>query len=291
VTTSGAFTLTDGRWLSYVDIGDHDGVPVISCHGGLSSGLDIVPAAGPAAELGIRVIAPDRPGIGGSDRQPGRTLLDWPSDVAQLADRLGLASFAVLGWSAGGMYAQVCAAVLAGRVTALGLVASVIPPDWPGMRDEINRMDRIFMELSHAGAPVDRAIFTLMRETARHRPAAFAERSGAPKEVSAALGAAIAEGLADTRSVDDEYQLLGRPWGFDPAAITVPTTIWQGTADTLVPASWAQRLAQTIPGAVLHLVDGASHFLWYDHWNEILGTLARTDDQDDGNAAAPPAPS
>ena len=77
MTTSEAFiTLTDGRRLSYVDIGDHDGVPVISCHGGLSSGHDVIPAAEPAAELGIRVISPDRPGIG----------------VAQIDNRAGLCS-------------------------------------------------------------------------------------------------------------------------------------------------------------------------------------------------------
>ena len=34
---------------------------------------------------GIRLVAPDRPGMGLSTFQPGRTLLDWPEDVTALA--------------------------------------------------------------------------------------------------------------------------------------------------------------------------------------------------------------
>ena len=76
-------TLADGRRVAYLEVGDPDGSPVISCHGGLSSRLDVQSAAASAAALGVRVICPDRPGIGGSDPQPGRTLKDWPAEVDQ----------------------------------------------------------------------------------------------------------------------------------------------------------------------------------------------------------------
>ena len=61
---------------------------------------------GMARRLGVRVISPDRPGIARSDPQPRRRVLDWPADVAELADQLELATFAVIGWSAGGMFAN-----------------------------------------------------------------------------------------------------------------------------------------------------------------------------------------
>ncbi len=271
----GAVTLSDGRRLSYLDIGVPDGFPVVSCHGGLSSRLDAAPAAETATALGIRILSPDRPGIGSSDRQPGRTVLDWPADVTELADRLGLGRFAVLGWSAGGMYAMACAVALRDRITALGLVASVIPPDWSGMKSQINRMDRMFMTLSHAGAPLERGMFASLRGYAHRRPEAFARRSGAPTEVAAQVGAALTQGLADADAVVHEYRLLDRPWGFDPSAITTATHVWQGTADNLVPTQWAERLAAAIPGADLTMVEGATHFLWYDHWRDILSRMSR----------------
>ena len=85
-------TLADGRRVAYLEVGDPGGSPVISCHGGLSSRLDVQSAAASSAALGVRVICPDRPGIGGSDPQPGRVLKDWPAEVEQLIAELHGAS-------------------------------------------------------------------------------------------------------------------------------------------------------------------------------------------------------
>lgn len=271
--------LADGRTIACTEVGDPDGRPIISCHGGLSSRLDIVPSAEAATRLGVRVISPDRPGIGGSTRQPGRTLLDWPGDVAAVADHLGIDRFAVMGWSLGGIYAAACAHALSDRVTVAGLVASSIPADWPGMHEELNRMDRVMLDLSGKAAPLDRTIFSLMRSAAHHAPKAFAKSSGVDATMGAgdlaeSLPAAVAEGLADTKGVVDDYRVFGAPWGFRPEDIGVEVHLWQGDADELVPPAWAERLAEAIPGSTLHPVAGASHFLWYDHWDEIFTTLA-----------------
>jgi pimeloyl-ACP methyl ester carboxylesterase len=57
--------------------------------------------------LGVRHIQLDRPGFGLSDFQPGRTVLDWPDDVAHVADLLGIERFAVIGVSGRGPYMEV----------------------------------------------------------------------------------------------------------------------------------------------------------------------------------------
>src|ERR1700726_1453146 len=80
--------LPDGRRLAYADWGDPGGTPVLYFHGGLSCRLDIGFADEQARAGGVRLIAPDRPGIGGSDRAPGRTVAAWADDVAALADAL-----------------------------------------------------------------------------------------------------------------------------------------------------------------------------------------------------------
>jgi pimeloyl-ACP methyl ester carboxylesterase len=49
--------------------------------------------------MGVRLISPDRPGIGLSDPQPDRTIRDWADDIADLLDQLGVDRFAVMGWS------------------------------------------------------------------------------------------------------------------------------------------------------------------------------------------------
>ena len=83
--------LDDGRTLSYGEYGDPHAEPVFYFHGWPGSRHEGQLIAHP----GLRVIAPERPGMGGSDFQPGRTLLDWADDVVKLADGLGLPRFGV----------------------------------------------------------------------------------------------------------------------------------------------------------------------------------------------------
>jgi pimeloyl-ACP methyl ester carboxylesterase len=259
---------------------------VIWCHGGLSSRLEVAPAETDAQMLGIRLIAPDRPGVGRSDRQPGRTLLDWPADVAELTTALGIDRFAVVGWSLGGPFATACAFAFPERVTMLGLIAPCIPHDWDGMEDGLGRLDRRFLRETRSGRAVSHGALAGMRLIAAHAPGVFirATKRGlsplarAPLEDGngAWFAAAIAEGLRDPAGVLDEYRIMGGPWGFDPAAVAVSTQIWQGDEDTLVPPAWSEWLSVVMPGSTLEVLPGEGHFLANAHWAEILGAAALT---------------
>ena len=109
--------LADGRTLAYAEWGGLGGRPVFYFHGMPSSRL-FIPDPDAAVDEHVRVIAPDRPGMGGSDPQPGHVVADWPADVVELADSLGLDRFSVVGWSAGAPYAFACAALIPERLTA-----------------------------------------------------------------------------------------------------------------------------------------------------------------------------
>jgi pimeloyl-ACP methyl ester carboxylesterase len=88
--------------MGYAQYGRPDGAVVISAHGGLVGRLDVAVAAAAAERAGVRLISPDRPGIGLSDAHHGRTILDWADDVADLLSQLGVDRFAAMGWSMGG---------------------------------------------------------------------------------------------------------------------------------------------------------------------------------------------
>ena len=79
-------TTVDGRTLCWAEFGLEAGRPVMFFHGGNDSRLagGLLKAA--AIATGVRLICPERPGFGRSTFQPGRGLLDWSSDVEQLAD-------------------------------------------------------------------------------------------------------------------------------------------------------------------------------------------------------------
>jgi pimeloyl-ACP methyl ester carboxylesterase len=99
--------LHDGRRLGYAEWGPADGTPVLGFLGTSLSSLAHLGEDAPRA-AGVRLVLVDRPGYGRSDHQPGRTLLDWPADVAELADALAIERFAVFGMSGGGPYAAAC---------------------------------------------------------------------------------------------------------------------------------------------------------------------------------------
>ena len=99
--TAQTIVLKDGRKLGYAEYGDFNGKPVFFFHGWVGSRLEGGIVDEQSKKVGIRLIAPDRPGIGLSDIKIGRTFLDWSDDVLELADAIGIERFAVLGISGG----------------------------------------------------------------------------------------------------------------------------------------------------------------------------------------------
>jgi pimeloyl-ACP methyl ester carboxylesterase len=119
--------LSDGRTLAYLESGDPAGRPLFYFHGGPGSRLEGLLFDELNQQLGIRMIATERPGYGLSDIQEDRTYLDWPDDVSELADHLGIDRFAVLGWSSGGPYAVAVAHGIPQRLTVAAIVAGEGP--------------------------------------------------------------------------------------------------------------------------------------------------------------------
>ncbi len=152
-TTDRTLRLRDGRFLGYAEVGDPDGRPVLYFHGFPGSRLEARLTHAAAAGGGVRVIALDRPGMGLSTHKPGRGFLDWPDDVAEAADLLGIERFAVAGLSGGGPYTAVCALKLSQRLTGAAIISGVGPFDAPEATVGMSRQNRLIFALGRR-APV-----------------------------------------------------------------------------------------------------------------------------------------
>jgi len=274
----------DGRLVAYREFGDPDGVPVVNCHGGLLCGLDVEPADSTGRRMGIRLISPDRPGVGFSTNVPNRTTADWAGDVAALADALDLGRFGSLGWSMGGQYALALAALLPDRVSAAVVVAGT-PPLTRSRITQLGETDRRLLHLATDRPRVASLVFRGMGLTARALPGVLErstrrslsepDRRAFDELPQGSFARWMAHAMRQPAGMVEEYLAWARPWGFSLDDVTCHTTIWQGDEDALAPAVWAEQMERAIPDATVRLVAGAGHFVAYRNWPQVLSAFVR----------------
>jgi pimeloyl-ACP methyl ester carboxylesterase len=277
----------DGRRLAAAVYGDPDGQPVFLLHGTPGSRLGPHPRSAILHRLGVRLICFDRPGYGGSDRLPGRKVADAATDVATVADAFGVNQFAVVGRSGGGPHALACAALLPERTTKVAVLVGIAPREAEGL-DWLDGMTEFNVAEYEAVASGYEQIVAATKATAeevRADPASLLAklqpelpdpdlRVVADRGIRSLLVATYAEALRESEHgwVDDALAFI-MPWGFNPAAVTVPVLLWHGASDNLSPVSHAKWLAERIPNAAVVVQAGAAHFGALDVLPDILRWL------------------
>jgi pimeloyl-ACP methyl ester carboxylesterase len=268
-------TAPDGRTLCFAEWGDPGGFPVLSLHGTPGGRLNRHPDESKYAEAGARVITYDRPGYGRSDRAPGRAVVDCVTDVAAVADALGIERFSVTGASGGGPHALAVAARLPGRVVRARCDVGVAPYpsdglDWLAGMDPKNVIE---FEYAVAGEQtllpyVEKELADMVANVAEDPSKILEgfELSEADRVVLQRedLHQTVRESTDDLARggvwgwVDDDLAFV-RPWGFDVSEITVPVEVRYGLTDVLVPAAHGQWLATHVPRATVVAEQGEGH--------------------------------
>jgi pimeloyl-ACP methyl ester carboxylesterase len=285
--------LADGRVLGYAEYGPAAGPPLFLFHGLPGSRL-AAPEMWPGEPGTVRVIAPDRPGMGTSTFQPARRLTDWADDVRQLANSLGLPRFVVAGFSGGGSHALAVAHGLPDRVIAVGCIAGAGPIDTRAARqalEQANPANRLIFALARTApsllSPViaqhahgmKRHPAKIMDSAARARSLPVADRLAMtdPRLRDRMIAAAPEAFRQGIRGVVHEARICAQPWGFDLASIKPPVHIWHGDQDSNAPVAMAQYLAGQIPGSTLTSYPGEGHLIVPKHWDEIISALLPID--------------
>jgi len=232
----------------------------------------------------VRLIAADRPGVGGSDPKRGRSVADWPADVEELAEQLELARFAVSGGSAGGAYALACAHELRPRVDAVALVSGAGRLDLPGFVEQMSTATAwgLAARAPSAMTFAYSALVHLCPPQPGHRaegPVLRRLEGGQGGDRSPGGGTAPDGRLCrcdPIRWPGPNRRHAGRvsPWGFDPAEIHLLVHLFHGRRDTVAPPAHAEYWIETLEAARPVWIEDAGHFLIEDHFGEILDALA-----------------
>jgi pimeloyl-ACP methyl ester carboxylesterase len=263
--------LPDGRRLAYAEFGVPDGEPVLYFHGSPSSRLEpLLVGEDLWGRLGLRVVCPDRPGMGGSDFQPGRGITDWPADVTALADGLGLERFALLGNSGGCPYVAVCAARIPERIRTAVIVSGGWRMDWPEARG-LPVPNRVMLLLARRSRFLLRLMLGMMGGIAqgeREKELAQMKNRMPPADYAAfsvpgrleAFGDGMRECLRrGATGAAWDLGLYVRDFGFRLDEVLVPLTLFHGENDVNAPIAMAERAARELPGAKLVTYPGEAH--------------------------------
>jgi pimeloyl-ACP methyl ester carboxylesterase len=289
MTSTKTVAARDGRTLAYLEVGDPRGPLVIHNHGGPSSRLEARLFARSASKNGLRLICVDRPGIGQSSRQKSRTYAGWADDLVAIADTLGHREFGVTGWSEGGPWALAAAAYIDPR--RLRHVSSIaggsygtFGDNWAA--DQLSKVDALGGSLALRFRPGFHLMYAVLGLTAKHFRRSYAEQLRKAlnaydrqillqPDVEAAFCDASAECFAQgSDGLVRDSELLYRRWAFDVTTIERPVHMWQGTDDHLVAASINRTVADRMPGAVWHQVEGAGHFVAVGSGDDVFAITA-----------------
>lgn len=273
-------TLSDGRVLAYTDIGEPGWPTVLFFHGAPMSRLHLAYLEEQFIARKVRAVSPDRPGYGRSSSFPGRSLTNWPADVAALADALSIDRFMVAGHSSGGPYAVVCTALLPQRVSALAVFGGVTDMGWSDAWVGFSEVEGEAMRQADEAAAIawctekfgaDGSRFEAVSDFVFAEPDAdlLADERAGPA-IGAAAGEAFRQGVI---GYAQDTLVQGRPWAFDVGAIVAPARIIHGALDAALPIAHSEHTAQLIPGSMLAVLPGHGHMTTIADLPTIIAAL------------------
>jgi pimeloyl-ACP methyl ester carboxylesterase len=272
--------LKDGRLLGYSEYGDPKGKPVFFFHGWPGSRFSGKETDIAARKIGVRVISTDRPGIGLSDFQNNRTLLDWPDDITQLADLLNIKRFSLMGVSGGGPYVASCAYKIPKRILKAGIVVGLAPVDVKGNLDGIpfpakigwanyhrfpalQAVAALIAAIEYRYIPIIGKLFSFPTKEDR---ILYQKSSGGESGVKEAFSQGI-------RGPNYELKVYTDDWGFMLKDIKVKVYLWYGEKDRCVSINMGKYYQSQIQGSKLFIDPDGGHLSRYNFEEKILKIL------------------
>lgn len=257
------FQLPDGRMLGYDERGPADGKPLFYFHGSPSSRVESMMYISDELlkSLDVRLIAADRPGLGLSDSQPNRRILDFPKDILALADHLNIKRFSVLAYSLGGPYGLACAFAIPERLSKVGIVSGAAMFTEPELMKNINEGTRKFLTMPRESPFASRLFLGMMMGlmprlaprqfiagAASVLPASDRQIVDSDPEFRQGFIRMVREATRQgTRGAFHESLLSVTEYGFRLQEIQAPVMLWHGEVDQNIPVEMARYVESAIP--------------------------------------------
>lgn len=286
--TEKTIKLSDGRVLGYAEYGDTSGYPVFYFHGGQESRLSSTFMNSTARKLNVRLISPDRPGIGLSTFQHNRTFLDWGNDIAQLADTLKIKRYSVFGLSGGAPHVLATVFKDSLRIDQASIVSGATPYNYKGTLKGM----WLPVKLIHwfAGMRSDKQLRKFIQndfETLVYKPDKRMKQfqkylpgpdrrllTDQPHYGREFIQGSIESYRQGIDGVIQEWKLYVSDWQMDLRTVDFPISLWYGKDDKMTPYHRGNYYKNVLSNSKLRILSDEGHFsLMRNHLEEILMEL------------------
>ncbi|PON42450.1 Alpha/beta hydrolase fold [Parasponia andersonii] len=287
--TAPRIELSDGRHLAYIEHGvqkDSAKHKIVFVHGFDSCRHDtfakyVSPEI--VEDLGLYIVAFDRPGYGESDPNPKLTVKSMALDIEELADQLGLGSkFYVVGFSLGGQLLWSVLKYSPHRIAGVALIAPVVNYWWTGFPENLSKEaynqqlwnDQWALRVAHYTPWLTywwntQKWFPYLSAIA-HSPAILSSQDKElvmlPKRQARQTYMAQVRQQGEFESIHRDIIVAFGKWEFSPLELENPfpnnegsVHVWHGDDDLLVPVSLQRYIAQQLPWIHYHELPGAGH--------------------------------
>jgi pimeloyl-ACP methyl ester carboxylesterase len=247
-----------------------------------------------AAELGLRIVGIDRPGVGASSAYLHSRLLDVAAEIGEVTTQLGLDRFAMIGLSGGGPYVLACAYLFPDRVAVGGILGGMAPAEGDDRAEGgvITQLSGLAPLVTRLRVPLSVTLTALLWSLrpfaspvfelyARLSPEGDRKVFARPEIKAMFIDDLLRGSRTGLAALFYDFVLISRPWGFSPRDIKVPVRWWHGDADNLVPLAHGQHMVSLIPDAELYVRPGESHLGGLGAAEEVLDTLLEVWDRED----------
>ena len=250
------FARVNGIRIHYQEAGNEDALPIILIHGFISSNLIWSHVLQPFAEAGFRVIAPDLPGYGYSDKPADAqyTIDEQARAVIGLMDRLGIDQAVIAGASYGGAVASIIALDYPERVKKLILVGAVT-------NDDAKRKLLLRISCLPLIGDVATPLFLGSRWILRKRMEDMYRRMGRPinEKMVASRHHLLATSNAHRAMIRTARRWSANRIEREASRIRQPTLLVWGDHDDHIPIENALCMRDTLPNARLIVFRNCGH--------------------------------
>ena len=272
--------LRNGNNIGYAIYGNKKNFPIFYFHGWPGSRFELKNI--PLKKKKCFIIALERPGYGISDPISKFKILDWPKIVLEVANKLKIKKFSIIGVSGGAPFALACANTIKNkRLKSIAIVCALAPNKAKGMDK-----GRVGMLLNLGRKPfISWLIFNFLRMRLLNGNLEKSFNKWKNKislpEIDLKLftidrGKRLMENFKEavkhgTKGVHRDANLYSNYWGFKLKNIKKKIFVWHGDKDLTVPIITNKYYKKKLKNKEIFIKPNEGHFsICYNFMNDII---------------------